>query len=387
MNRVALLLFAACTPTSAGVHDGASVADTRAATDGTSSSACPTGSTLLADRTSCPGAVLAPPSSLSIGTAWPGTVVGLDGLDGGNVPCLSTFVCSPDGAPTMLFSDDPESPTIDGVLYADTFGPGAARLYIYHVNGGAAARKFPVVVLNTSSTDAHVTIRKVGLATPSTDYIGIGKAVASAWMSSTLSRMVTVPAGARVLLDSGLDNEHAVTNELVHAIIDLDADAPLKFSVVSVAATEDAAAVTAGLSLVPYDGAHDRGTFAGADVWLVASAGGEGSSARKLTLGANMTEPFLTGRDKTTGATATLTGNYGVFYRFFVTTPGSVRFGANPRGGDWAGAVDNADSVVTLPASGAVMTTELVWLANSGDFSMMSGGGSSLPINVVVVTP
>jgi len=325
-----------------------------------------------------------------MGAATPGTVVGLDGLDSDIVPCLATYVCNPDGARarTMLFSDDPESPATDGVLYADTFGPGAARVYVYHVNAGASARKFPVVVFNPSSTDAHVTIRKVGLATPSTDYIEIGKIVAAAWMSSTLSRLVTVPAGARVLLDGDLDKEHAVTNELVHAIIDLDADAPLKFAVVSVAANEDAAAITAGLSLLPYDGAHDRGTFVGADVWLVASAGGEGPSARKLPVGANTTEPDLAGRDATTGAPATLTGNYGVAYRFLVTAPGPVRFGANPRGGDWAGAVDNAASVVMLPStSGAVATTDLVWLANSGDFSMMSGGGSSLPTNVLVVTP
>jgi hypothetical protein len=388
MNRIALLVVAACHSASVGMHDDASVADTLVPIDGTSSSKCPIGSTLLVDRTSCTGAVVAPPSSLATGAAQPGTVVGLDGLDSDSVPCLATYVCSPDDAPAMLFSDDPESPATDGVLYADTFGPGAARIYVYHVNAGAAARKFPVVVLNSSAVDAHVTIRKVGLATPSTDYIGVGKSVAAAWMSSSLSRVVTVPAGTRILLDSDLDDEHAATNELVHAIIDLDADAPLKFSVVSVAANEDAAAITAGLSLLPFDGHHDRGTFVGADVWMVASAGGEGPSARKLSLGANTTEPDLTGRDATTGAPATLTGNYGVAYRFVVTAPNSIRFGANPRGGDWAGVVDNEDSVVTLPStSGAVTTNDLVWLASAGDFSMMSGGGSSLPIDVLVLTP
>ncbi len=349
-------------------------------------------STLLVDRTSCPGAVVAPPAALLSSSAQPGDIVSMDGLDEGSLPCLAAYVCRPDDAATMMFSDHPESPSSDGVLYADTFGPGHVRLYVYHVNAGASLRKFPVVVLDQGASDAHVTITKEGLGGPSTDYVDVGKAVAAAWMASSTATVVTVPAGTRVLLDASLDGEHAATNELVHAIIDLDVDAPVKISIVSVLATEDAAQVTASLPLLGNDGLHDRGMFAGADVWITGSAGGEGSSARNLRLGGEVTEPDLTGTDATTGAPVTLLGNYGVAYRFAIASAGAMRFAASARGGAWAGALD-ASAVVALPtASGALSTTtDAVWLATlaagSATFSLMSGGGLSLPVDVVVLTP
>jgi hypothetical protein len=355
-------------------------------------SACPAGSTLLVDRTSCPGAVVAPPAALLASTAQPGDVVSLDGLDEGSLPCLPAYVCRPADAATMMFSDDPESPSTDGVLYADTLGPGHVRLYVYHVNAGASPRKFPVVVLNQGGSDAHLTITQEGLGGPSTDYVDVGKSVAAAWMSSSLATAVTVPASTRVLLDATLDGEHAATNELVHAIIDVDADAPVKISIVSVLATEDAAAVTASLPLLPNDGLHDRGTFAGADVWITGSAGGEGSSARNVRLGGDVTEADLTGTDATTGSAATLLGNYGVAYRFAITSPSAIRFAASARGGAWAGALGGS-AVVPLPtATGALSTTtDAVWLATLGagsaSFALMSGGGSSLPVDIVVLTP
>jgi hypothetical protein len=365
--------------------------DSTSSGDGSGSgSACPHGSTLIVARTSCSTTPVVPPASLLSSTAQPGDVVSLDGLDETSLPCLASLVCSPSNAATMLFSDDPESPSTDGVLYADTFGPGHARVYVYHVNADSNLRKFPVVVLNEGSADAHVTITQEGLGGPSSDYVDVGKAVAAAWMSSSLATVVDVPAGTRVLLDANLDAEHAATGELVHAIIDLAASAPVKISVVSVLATEDATTVTAGL--LANDGLHDRGTFPGADVWLVAGAGGEGSSARRVTLGDGTTEPELTGVDATTGSAATLDGNYGVAYNFIVDASDPIRFAASARGGDWAGAVDTSATVSPLPtATGALSAgTMAVWLATLAagplDFVLMSGGGSSLPIDVIVMT-
>jgi len=77
---------------------------------------CPVGSTLLVDRT-CSHAVVAPPASLLSSSVQPGELVPLDGLDEGALPCVPVLVCRPDAAATMLFSDDPESPSSDGVLY------------------------------------------------------------------------------------------------------------------------------------------------------------------------------------------------------------------------------------------------------------------------------
>jgi hypothetical protein len=362
------------------------------ASDGPVARQCPTGSQLIVDRTSCPGAVIAPPAALLSSGAQPGDIVSMDGLDEADLPCMPALVCSPTGAATMLFSDDPESVGSDGVLYADTFGPGRARVYVYHVNADTNARKFPVVVLDQNASDAHVTIVQAGLGGPSNDYLDTGKQVAAAWLGSSLSTAVTVAAGTRVLLDPALDAEHATTGELVHAIYDIEADMPVKISVVSVLVDEDATVVTATLPLLANDGLHDRGTFAGADVVLEGKASGEGSSARHVRLGDGTTEPELTGTDATTGAPATLHGNYGVAYRFAVAASDAPSFAASARGGTWAGAVATT-SVTQLPmaSGGLTTTTDAVWLGSfaAGDVELtaISGGGASLPIDVMVLTP
>jgi hypothetical protein len=159
-----------------------------------------------------------------------------------------------------------------------------------------------------------------------------------------------------------------------------------------VLADEDAATVTASLPVLPSDGEHDRGTFAGADVWLAGTAGGEGTSARHLRLGDGTTEPELTGTDATTGQPATLHGNYGVANLVTIAASDALSFAASARGGVWAGALATA-AVTALPtASGGLSTTtDAVWLAamraGNAQLVLVSSGGSSLPVDVIVMTP
>jgi hypothetical protein len=325
--------------------------------------------------------------------------VTLGALDEDAVPCLPTFVCLPADAPTLIFSDSPESPSTSGVLYADTVGPGAFRIYVYHANGGAALRKFPVVVLNQGTADAHVSIDQAGVAPlPSQDYVGLGKTVAEAWLSSSAGPTVMVPAGQRVLLDPALDALHAATSELVHAIYDVHVDAPVKISVVSVAATDDAVAVTAGLPLLPPSGGDGRGTFPGADLLLVAPAVLPSTGMSHLRLGGGVTDADLAGVDATTGNPSTLTGNFGVLYRMHFTASGNVALAIAPRGTDWGGAGevgpgadDPSDSFVLLPSAQTQLgtTTDAVLLgrfvAGSAPYArLVTAGGSNLPIDLVV---
>ena len=154
IGRFARSCSAICIVAACGSHAASSDAplaidaasDARSDDAAAAGSACPAGSTLIVDRSTC-GSAVAPPGTLLATTAQPGDVVSMDGLDEGALPCMPAVVCSPAGAATMLFSDDPESPASDGVLYADTFGPGHARIYVYHVNAGTDLRKFPIVVL------------------------------------------------------------------------------------------------------------------------------------------------------------------------------------------------------------------------------------------------
>ena len=374
--------------------DAASAADSAAAPDAADAGAaalCPAGYALVADHRSCGADAAAAPPSVTDAAAIPGDVVSLGGIDEGNLPCAPVVVCRPPNAATMLFSDDPESPATDGVLYADSVGVGRFRIYVYHANGGAALRKFPVVVLNQNATAAHVTIKKKGVAPPSTDYVGVGKAVAAAWLDSDLTTTVTVPPGTRVLLDADQDSLHAKKDELVHAIFDVQTDAAVKLSIVSVLAGADAVAATAGLLLLPDDAAHDRGTFPGADLALVIADAPQG--ARHLRLGDNVTEADLSGIDRTTGKAKTLGGNYGVFYTVSVSTPSGFSALLSPRGGEWGGVarVLPMSPAVLMPSAQTSLgaTTSAIWLgtfgAGASSFSLVSAGGSNLPLDVVLL--
>jgi len=377
------------TPTGDAAVDGADAG----------SALCPAGSTLRRTRTACPGAPLVPPSAFvsALATAAPGDVVSMAGMDEATAPCLPVIVCTPADAPTMLFSDSPEAPSQDGVLYADTVAAGRYRLYVYHANGGAAVRKFPIVALNSGALPAKITIVRKGLAAPSTQYVSVGKTVLLDWFVDRAPLDVIVPAGARVLLDDALDQLHASQNELVHAIYDVVTDASLKLSVVSVTAGADAAAVTAGLSLLTRNVNHQRGTFPGADVLIVAATGaaldggaGQQHGVQRLRLGLDEVDDTLQGVDAPTGAKQTLLGNYGMLYRFALGLSSPATAAISPRGGGWGGVARVGATATALPSATeqlATTTDAIAVGATGGEVRLLTGGGSNLPVDLFLVTP
>ncbi|NOU26284.1 MAG: hypothetical protein HOO96_00125, partial [Polyangiaceae bacterium] len=305
-------------------------------------------------------------------------------------PCAPARVCAPDAARTLVFSDDPEDPAVSGVLYADTLRKGAAyRIYVYHANGGTAPRKFSVVVLNQGAAMASVRIERSAVGTPGADYLGIGKDVARRYLAPPSPRTVTVPPGARIVLDPALDAATAQRLELVHAIYDVTPDADLKLSVVTVGPGVDAAAATAGLPLLPFDGKHARGTFPDADlaVFVDPLAGPAGSKLGRLRLGADLVDPHLIGRDATTGNAISLVGNFGVVYTMHPAA-GMVAAVA-PRGGAWAGASEQATVVTALPGASSFVDADAVRLPTvvpGGALRLMTAGSSSLPVDLVVTS-
>ena len=413
-----LLLFAACEDRTGGDEPGhdAAVLDSPASppVDGTTdldaistgdggiseAGACPPGSTPRKARTACPGAALAPPAALAndLAAAAPGDVVSMAAMDEGTAPCLPVVVCTPSDAPTMLFSDSPELPSQDGVLYADTVAAGRYRFYVYHANGGASLRKFPIVALNQGAQPAKITIVRRGLAAPSTAYVSVGKTVLLDWLADRAATVATVPAGTRVLLDDALDQLHAAQNELVHAIYDVTTDAPLKFSFVSVPAAADAVTVTAGLSLLTRDVNHQRGTFPAADV-LVAPASPSGAAQMKgvqrLRLGLDEVDDTLEGIDAPTGVKQVLLGNYGMLYRFALGLPSPATAAISARGGGWGGALRAGAATVALPTATEQLatTTDAIVVGKLGgadggaELRLMSAGGSNLPVDLFLVTP
>jgi hypothetical protein len=379
--------------------DADAEADANANADA-SPTTCADGSQVLYTRTACAGAALAPTATLvsDCTSATRGDVLSLGGLDEPSAPCAPVLVCTPVGAPTMLFSDDPESPSSDGVLYADVIGPGAFRAYVYHTNGGSGLRKFPVVLLNQGTVDVNATMGAAGIAGPDTDYVAVGKAAIVAWLGPVTSQAVVVPAGQRVLLDADLDAVHAASGELAHAIVDFTLDGPVKLSVVSVEASEDATVVTAGLNLLPSDGLHQRGTFQGAARILQGTAPLDASSVRRLTLGDGVADLDLSGQDAVDGTSVSLSGNYGLAYEVDLAIGVDTALAIAPQGGAWGGGAnvpageDGPAGIVSLPSASSSLgsQTEAILLGrfaaqSSASVTLLSAGGSDLPIDVASV--
>jgi hypothetical protein len=246
--------------------------------------------------------------------------------------------------------------------------------------------------------DVDAVVGPAGIAGPGTDYVATGKSAILAWLGPTTTQTVVVPAGQRVLLDTDLDAVHAANGELAHAIIDFTLDGPVKISVVSVGATEDAASVTAGLNLLPDDQLHQRGTFPGAMRILQGVAPLDGASVRHLTLGDGVADPNLVGRDAVDGTTVSLAGNYGLVYQLVLNMSVSTGFVIAPQGGAWGGGAsvppgeDGTAALVSLPgASSSLGSQSLAILL--GRFAaqttltttLLSAGGSDLPIDVATV--
>lgn len=361
------------------------------------SSACPSGSVVRRARTMCPGTPLVAPAALAAGlaAAAPGDVVSLAGMSESDAPCLPVVVCTPADAPTLLFSDSPESPAQDGVLYADTIAPGHYRFYVYHANGDAIARKFPIVVLNPGAQAAKVTIVRRGLAPPSAAYVSVGKTVLAEWFVDRAPVDVVVQPGVRVLLDPALDQLHAAKDQLVHAIYDVSVDRAVKVSFVSVPVTADAASVTAGLPLLARDINHQRGTFAAADVLVIADpAGAQKKGVQRLRLGLDQVDDTLEGVDAPTGDKQRLLGNYGMLFRLALELPAPAAAALAPRGGGWGGvARAGAAKAVLLPTAtpSLATTTDAIVLGGVGgggpEVKLLTGGGSSLPVDLFLVTP
>ena len=204
-----------------------------------------------------------------------------------------------------------------------------------------------------------------------------------------------VQPGVRVLLDPALDQLHAAKDQLVHAIYDVSVDRSVKVSFVSVPVTADAASVTAGLPLLTRDINHQRGTFAAADVLVIADpAGAQKKGVQRLRLGLDQVDDTLEGVDAPTGDKQRLLGNYGMLFRLALELPAPAAAALAPRGGSWSGvARAGAAKAVLLPTAtqSLATTTDAIVLGGVGgggpEVKLLTGGGSSLPVDLFLVTP
>ena len=358
---------------------------------------CPAGTTELAVDLQCAaaGPGISTDFEDAVGSSVRGDVVG--GLEGlANATCLPTRTCAPESAPTLIFSDEPEYVATDGVLYADELETGRYRVYVYHVNDGASPRRFTVVALNQMAVPATITVEKLATTAPSTDYLGVGRAVAESFLTATGKPALMVPGMTRVVVDPDVDALVAGPNELIHTMFQIQVIGDVKLSIVSVPANADAAAVTAGLNLLPNTNTHVRGTFPLADRLILTRHPG---GLTRLRLGGDESiDPHITGTNYVDGGAVTLPGNFGVLYDVRVIGPTESLFlGINPRAGVWAGAalgsagLDASGGDYLLPTNDPSVSSNQDVVAMGRYTSgidvgarLLTAGGSNLPVHLVM---
>lgn len=259
----------------------------------------------------------------------------------------------------LVFSDSPESPTIKGKLYEDSFaatsGTTYNRLFVNHANGKSSGKmKLAILIKNTSASSGTLTIRQKGVAGPSTAYVTVGKLAFQRWLQSTAGSGVTVNAGATVKLDAGNFEQNMNPSQLMHGIYDISMTQTYKVTVCALDTNDNSLTVCPGLSVLSRD-VHDRGTFDFADKIYDTSSGTDIDTldgVQQLPSMANTTnDTDETGTDATDGSAATLHGNIGVLYRMHLLLNSSdgqnMGILVNPRGGYWGTALNVMPGLLT----------------------------------------
>ncbi|MBI1945535.1 MAG: hypothetical protein HYS27_07555 [Deltaproteobacteria bacterium] len=326
-----------------------------------------------------------------------GAIVDLGGFQSTSAP--EAPLVRTDGERVLLFSDSPETPTTSGLLLSAVVPSGSARVVLYHVNGYAGGdKKVSVVVENDGAAAVSAHLERFAVPPPSTSYVAQGQAAVRDFLGAANAADKTIPAmGAALLLVENLDAIAVAPGELLHAIIDVRFDGPVRVRVVMLDATSDTLASYASLAALPRD-VHDRGSFAGADRRLALDGCAWSDGAQRVRVGADtLLLPDPRGVDELTGSSAVLRGHYGTLVSVALPITAVDRAVLLvPRAGSYAGAARvtvgaGAPVVVDLPAAGSLdsnTTGALLGLVPAGAEALietMPAGGSSLPVDLVVL--
>ncbi len=314
---------------------------------------------------------------------------------------------------SLVFSDSPETVPSKGKLYEDTFaatsGTDYNRMWVYHVNGKPSGKmKLAILIKNTGTSSATLTIQKKGVAGPSVAFVTVGKLGFQRWLQSTAGSGTSVGAGSTVRLDSS--NFEVLFNPgyLMHGIYDISMTQPYKLTICALDQNDNPLTVCPGLSVLPRD-VHDRGTFPNADKIYDTSSGvfiNTVDGVQQFPLNSNSaSDPNAVGTDATDGSAAELHGNIGVLYRIHLQTDSddgqNLGFLLNPRGGYWGTAVNVSSASNLLPGGIFLCPASQEGTADNtkgvvqGRYSpggglatwmqWMMSGGSNAPVRVIAV--
>jgi hypothetical protein len=278
--------------------------------------------------------------------------------------------------PQYIISDDPEYIRVpESIALREAVQPGTVRLYVYNVNGvkepAKIDRKITAVIKNTGSAPLHIRMLKYSSQKPSTNYYLCGKqGLADFFASKPETRVRTVKPGEAIAIDEKLEQYVAKYDELVHGFYEFVIDQPGEISVLQTDPKTPGPKALGRIHRIE-NSRHSnagRGLF-GVSNYLVKtdSVWNTTSGATTLMLADGVKDPWVIGKDGSTGELAKLAGNYGVMYHIELKWKSTDGRGLalvtwNSRAGDnqWCGGMANTvvvsegkfpAGIVQLPAN------------------------------------
>lgn len=230
----------------------------------------------------------------------------------------------PTPGPQYIISDDPEYIRVpEAIALKESVVPGAVRFYLYNVNGVKEPqqmdRKIIAMIKNTGKAPMRIKMLKYVTQKPSTNYFKLGKEGLAAFLAAQPSEDIrTLKPGEAVPIDEKLEQYVVKYDELVHGFYEFLVDQPAEITVLQTdlkTSGKDALKRITNVLPPKTKSGAGRGLY-GVSNYHVNNTTvidtKNGTSALIVADGA--TDPWIVGREGTTGQMAKLAGNYGVMY-------------------------------------------------------------------------
>ena len=225
--------------------------------------------------------------------------------------------------PQFIISDDPEYIRVpEAIALQEKVEPGSVRLYVYNVNGVKEPekidRKITAVIKNTGKTEMHIRMLKYSSQRPSTNYFQIGKqGLADYFASKGDDKIRKVKPGESIPIDENLEQYVVKYDELVHGFYEFVVDQPGEISILQTdLKTSGPAALKRIKTIIPTSHVNaGRGLF-GVSNYRVStdSIYDTKQGVAQIVMADGAQDPWVVGKEGTSGDEAKLAGNYGVMY-------------------------------------------------------------------------
>lgn len=278
--------------------------------------------------------------------------------------------------PQYIISDDPEYIRVPEIIAVkEAVQPGSVRLYVYNVNGikepGKIDRKITAVIKNTGTGNMHMRMLRYSSQPPTTNYFLAGKnGLRDYFLSKPDEKSRLVKPGAIIPIDEKLERQLVKYDELVHGFYEFVIDQPAEISILQTGPETPGPKAAARIREVASSRHTNagRGLFGVSNYLIIAKDTLDTNNGPvNLIVADGKSDPWVIGKDASTGGLAKLAGNYGVMYNIEMKWKSTNGKGLalvtwNARAGDnkWCGGMANTviiskgkfkEGVVQLPAN------------------------------------